>query len=90
MTHEILLVLVCGQLWPDFRIQLTVNGRFSSLNRLIVSIKSFADTGGGCGAADADALPKPTLRISFLINSIILSHVLCIPGRSKQELFVQT
>lgn len=25
MTHEILLALVCGQLWPDFRIQLTVN-----------------------------------------------------------------
>lgn len=45
MTHEILLVLVCGQLWPDFRIQLTVNRYFSSLHRLIVPIETFPDSG---------------------------------------------
>lgn len=88
MTHEILLVLVCGQLWPDFRIQLTVNRYFSSLHHLIVPIKTFPDS--GCGAANRAVLPKPMLLLPFLLDTIIISHVLCVPGRYKEEFFVQT
>lgn len=48
MTHETSLVLLFGQLWPDFRIQLTVNQWLSSLHRLVVPIETFPDRGRRC------------------------------------------